>query len=387
MALQGKPSAAGRFVSTVWSFPDRDDAGSRSPYRWYGTLPVGLVEQLLELYTTPLSHVLDPFSGSGTVGITAARRGLQSTNLDVNPLAVLLARSRAHSAGPAALAGTWASVERTVNDDRFQRDASSRLARALELGELAYIAKWFSREVLERTWALVRAVSATDDRVVAATLLVHTAAAIRAVANVDPRCTHHLVTKIKPHVDPVAVVASAVRSDAREQCNLEEADFRQGDVRSLVPERAHDLVVAHPPYLGVIHYNQIHRLTTDLFSLAQSVDDPVGLRGLDWTFTELKAADMSTDNSDRYEHFLEQVADSLAKSTSVGGRVVVIIGDQRHKGLLRHPFTSYVRELEARGLALEENFIWVLQNNGGMHVLRRGHFIDHNYVMVFKRLP
>ena len=42
--------------------------------------------------------------------------------------------------------------------------------------------------------------------------------------------------------------------------------------------------------------------------------------------------------------------------------------------------------MEGNGFGLEENFIWLLQNNGGMHVLRRGNFIDHNYIAVFRRL-
>jgi hypothetical protein len=68
-----------------------------------------------------------------------------------------------------------------------------------------------------------------------------------------------------------------------------------------------------------------------------------------------------------------------------GGRAVVIMGDARHKGLLRHPFTRVVDLMESRKFDLEENFIWILQNNGGMHVLRRGHHIDHNYILVFRR--
>jgi hypothetical protein len=41
--------------------------------------------------------------------------------------------------------------------------------------------------------------------------------------------------------------------------------------------------------------------------------------------------------------------------------------------------------MENHGHLLEEVFIWVLQNNAGMHIQRKGNYIDHNYILVFHR--
>jgi hypothetical protein len=88
----------------------------------------------------------------------------------------------------------------------------------------------------------------------------------------------------------------------------------------------------------------------------------------------------------QYDAFLLQLATRLDTVMDEGGRAAVIMGDARHKSLLRHPFTRMIDLMESTKFALEENFIWILQNNGGMHVLRRGHHIDHNYILVFRRM-
>jgi len=392
MTLGGKTPSNGQYVSSVWTFPAQD-VGRQSPYRWYGTLPTGLVDRLLDLYAPPGSTVLDPFCGSGTTLLTCAHRGLEFAGMDVNPLAVLLSKVRLMPPGEEQLRDAWVTAKDTLTNPEFRRSSRRRLRQHLGGGFLAYSARWIHPEVLDQLWLAARAIAGVDDLRCQAALFIAFSGVVRDVANVDPRCTHHLVTKIKPLSDCVQRIDSMLASPwpGASAPGDRTADYgafvQQADVTSWTPAKSHDLVVVHPPYLGVIHYNLIHRLVTDLLHLVSISDAPVSLAGLEWEHAQIKLADMSTDNERRYDGFIRSLSDVLIKSTCVGGRAVVIIGDQRHRGMIRHPFTSYIRELEERGFALEESFIWVLQNNSGMHVLRRGHFIDHNYVLVFRRLP
>jgi len=393
VALGNKASATADFVSSVWSFPDQDPTRA-APYRWYGTLPTGLLDQLFDLYASAGSSFLDPFCGTGTSLLTAAGRGVHSLGMDVNPLAVLISQLQLSPPHAAELTGAWDTVARLAAEGASSRRSVTTLARHLRAGELQYTRRWIGERALARLWLVLQAIATADIGTAARRgLLVAFASIVRDVANVDPRCTHHLVTKLKPYVDCASLLDSRVPLLAG-QVGMKGAHFTgtetevvQGDFSSDPPASEYDFVLLHPPYLGVIHYNQIHRLATDLIDLVNRTT-PVDVLGqLSWDHSTIKSGDMSTDNSARYEDFVARVADSTVKVTAVGGRAVVIIGDQRNKSLLRHPFTSYIHAFEARGLALEENFIWVLQNNGGMHVLRRGHYIDHNYVLVFKRLP
>ncbi len=68
-------------------------AKSRSNlFPWRGQFSAQLVEALLRAYAVPGSVLLDPFMGSGTVLVEAARLGLPAYGCEVNPAAFLLGR-------------------------------------------------------------------------------------------------------------------------------------------------------------------------------------------------------------------------------------------------------------------------------------------------------
>ena len=69
------------------------EAKSRSnPFPWRGQFSPQLVESLLRAYAPAGATVLDPFMGSGTVLVEAARLGLAAYGCEINPAAFLLGR-------------------------------------------------------------------------------------------------------------------------------------------------------------------------------------------------------------------------------------------------------------------------------------------------------
>jgi len=373
------------FISSVWSFPG---SGGQQLYRWYGTLPRQLVERLLRLYAQkPKKSVLDPFMGMGTTLDVAAQLELSASGMDTNPLACLACEAK--------LFGT-PGLDRIVADmdDLVSRYMTSKRTTPSEefIEKYTYTSKWFRRDTLSAVLALLRHIGQVENERVQRLMFISAAQVIREVASVDPRCTHHLVTKRKAFIDPVpgwrklvvknggiVLPASVDRSKIR----IAQGSAVGPDIEGFRAEFA----LVHPPYLGVIHYNAIHRLATDLLDYISSTVKPISLRKYHFGHESLRSADMSTDNSERYVNFIAQIAEKMRTVVKPDGRCAVIIGDQRYKGHLRHPFTDFISEFEKRGFALEEHFIWLLENNGGLHVLRRGHFIDHNYVLVFHNLP
>lgn len=376
-------------LSSVWSF---DGRGGDQVYRWYGTLPRALVERLLGLYCPPGTRVLDPFVGLGATLDVAADAGLQAAGVDVNPLACLAAQVRLFTGATSSAAVPRARA--LVARQRLHSAPKGRAPWAAVLRDVKfdYARRWFRADSLDALLALLFAIADEEDAALARVHFVAAAQIIREVASVDPRCTHHLVTKQKPFIDPLPLwveqVARVVRAARPNAADPRHVVVRQASALECLGELPKaGFALIHPPYLGVINYHLIHRLATDLLGIVQQVCAPESLAGLDFGYERLRAADMSTDRTGTYQTSVERLADAIAGGTAPDARCAVIIGDQRHRGHLRHPFTDYIAAFEIRGFLLEENFIWLLQNNGGMHVLRRGHFIDHNYILVFKRMP
>jgi DNA modification methylase len=64
-----------------------------NPLPWKGQFSPQLIEVLLSKYAPNAQHILDPFLGSGTTLLEAATLGLEATGVELNPAAVVLART------------------------------------------------------------------------------------------------------------------------------------------------------------------------------------------------------------------------------------------------------------------------------------------------------
>lgn len=86
-----EPGANGkkRNRRTVWSIPTQAFKGAH-----FATFPVTLVEPCILAGTRPGDFVLDPFFGSGTVGLVAKRLGRKYVGIELNPEYVRLAVDR-----------------------------------------------------------------------------------------------------------------------------------------------------------------------------------------------------------------------------------------------------------------------------------------------------
>jgi DNA modification methylase len=95
--------------------------------------PVGLPQRLIDLYTYEHDLVLDPFMGSGSTLVAAARRNRRYVGYDLDATYVDIARLRVRDEGGAT--PVVDEVERAVNSDID--DADSFQARATKEGKAA----------------------------------------------------------------------------------------------------------------------------------------------------------------------------------------------------------------------------------------------------------
>lgn len=64
-----------------------------NPLPWKGQFSPQLIEVLVSKYAPNSQHILDPFLGSGTTLLEAGLLGLEATGVELNPAAVVLART------------------------------------------------------------------------------------------------------------------------------------------------------------------------------------------------------------------------------------------------------------------------------------------------------
>lgn len=62
-------------------------------HKYWSKKPLGIIRQYVEAYTASGEIVLDPFMGSGTGCIAAVQSGRRTMGIDINPAAVLIART------------------------------------------------------------------------------------------------------------------------------------------------------------------------------------------------------------------------------------------------------------------------------------------------------
>jgi DNA modification methylase len=124
----------------VWEIPPESATrvGHPAPF------PVELPMRLIDLYTYRGDLVLDPFAGSGTTAVAAARRGRHYAGYDLDPAYVRLAEERlAAETATSHGGGRWAGGgegppewEQAVAEGRSARDLAAAIIRAAGFSDL-----------------------------------------------------------------------------------------------------------------------------------------------------------------------------------------------------------------------------------------------------------
>jgi len=95
----------GRNRRTVWSIPTEPFPGAH-----FATFPPNLVEPCILIGTAPEDWVLDPFFGSGTVGVVCEQQRRRYVGIELNPQYVELAVERIRATERRLFTSDWAVV-------------------------------------------------------------------------------------------------------------------------------------------------------------------------------------------------------------------------------------------------------------------------------------
>jgi DNA modification methylase len=102
---------------------------------------------------------------------------------------------------------------------------------------------------------------------------------------------------------------------------------------------------------------------------------------------EIDSKDISTTSMKNYLLSMQQVFDEMERVTKPGKHIAIVIGDNRKNGNIQPTFAYFIQDATQRlGLELKDIFVWITKGKAGMNVARRGNYIDHNYILIFKKL-
>ena len=205
--------------------------------------------------------------GSGTIPVLAALRGHKASGFDVDPLALLIAR-------------TWG---RRLDGDLFVRTAESvaRAARAADESEVpaadpetrAFIDYWFDPLAQTRLSALAQAIGGVENELQGALwcafsrLIITKDAGASRARDVSHSRPHRV--RDEASFDPIQRFPVAARDVARRHHSLaatrprnEPLRLERADARELpLDDESVDVAMTSPPYLAAIDYLRGHRLS------------------------------------------------------------------------------------------------------------------------------
>jgi len=357
-----------KFISSIWDL--RQETLTPTPrihnyFRFLGKLPPLLVRKLINLYSNENDLILDNFAGSGTSLIEAKIANRRSIGIESNPLFYLLCKVK-----------TSGYVVNTTNFLSVIRARLSNKNRKL-LFNYPKGKKWFYIESLIDLQTILDEISRVKNEKERDFYKVALANIIKDASKIDPRCVNHIVIdKNKPKINVCQRFSSSVKELSRALMEFTQyktqSDVYLGDARRLdfLSDASIDLIISHPPYLGAIMYYNIYQLENDL---------------LGFDYKKIKESDISTYSLDKYMRNMKKVFDEMYRVLKPRKYACVIIGDTRRNGEIIPTFSHFIDYGKQIGFSLRDIFIWVIVAKAGMNVARRGNYIDHNYILVFRK--
>jgi SAM-dependent methyltransferase len=304
-------------------------------------------------------RVLDPMMGSGTVLAVARLRGHAALGIDIDPLAVLLARVWTTSVDTEAVEGKAREVLERAREDFVQLRCADAYPRRADPETRKFIRYWFDDYARRQLAALSKAIaSVRDDRVrdtlwcVFSRLIITKQAGASLAMDLSHSRPHKAfeTAPVKPFNKFLAatkhVLKNCIRHNQRRRGPATQVML--GDARSLPIESGTiDLVLTSPPYLNAIDYMRCSK-----FSLVW----------MDYTIKELSNIRTESVGTERGD---QEAAEQDDIRRIIGGLKLTPALRSRNNAILAH----YVKDIRsavseaARVLSSDGRAIYVVGEN------------------------
>ena len=296
-------------------------------FPWTGQFSPQLVEELLTTFGHQVEHLLDPFVGSGTSLIEAARLGHEAWGSDLNPAAVIMAKTyELVNVGVQERERAIEEVEDELHGLLNRYDGP--LFQATERNSLAQT----SRQGL--LLELQANVSSNIGRMLLSTLIVLC----------DLKQSDIPSETIKREWSRLSdIVLSLPLSDKPIVARL-------ADARALpLPQNSADMVITSPPYINVHNYHQQFRKSVE---------------AIGWNVLELAPSEIGSNRQNRGNRFLTVIQYSLdmalalqemTRITKPSGSLILVVGRESNVRGVAFRNGSLVASLAGEVLELESD--------------------------------
>jgi hypothetical protein len=308
-------------------------------------------------------RVLDPMMGSGTVLAVARARGHVAHGIDIDPLAVLLAKVWTTAVDVRKVEGKAIEVLEKAKKDFGCRRVGDAYPQTADSETRKFIRYWFDDYARRQLASLSEAIgSVRDDRVrdvlwCAFSRLIITKQSGASLAMDLSHSRPHRVFKHAP-VKPFNKFTDAVRHVLRNSIQHDQlgrgpaTKVSLGDARSLAIESGTiDLVLTSPPYLNAIDYMRCSKFT--LVWMGYSTRELTGIRtesvgtesgdqeardsqSIQRVISDLKLTPrLSSRDEAVLAHYISDMRAAVSEVTRVlspGGRAVYVVGENTVRG-------------------------------------------------------
>jgi SAM-dependent methyltransferase len=354
----------------------RSDHPLHSMSSYLGGFPPRVPRRLVERWVERRATVLDPFCGSGTTLLEAKLLGRRSIGIDLNPLAVALARAKLQPVRPQDITDRLtllASIFRGESEIDDVPDSLIPIFHRRTLAQLCYLRRTLDDDIAEDVFLRGCLLGIMHGKHRSDGTTAYLSVDMPNTFSMSPEYVRRFVERnslCQPPVDVFSKLRKRVswllRSSALPASP--HSDVLHGDagrLDELLPRlnvRSVGAIVTSPPYLGILRYGAFNWIRLWFLGYDQ------------YTIDHLL---QTTDSLDVYLSFMASFLTSAGRVLRPGGVAVLVIGDvvenwqhvplaeriwEEMRGLV--PFELVSLEVDAYDQAAKTTRVWGEERKG-----------------------
>jgi DNA modification methylase len=399
------------------SFKDMPRHPVHSFHRYFGKLIPGLPAFAIEKYTKVGDIVLDPFSGSGTTVVEAKEKNRIGIGVDLNPLAILVAKVKT----------TW--IDEIVLTEQLDLIISTMKnvdeIKNIEEPYVVNMDHWFRSEVKQELLKLKSIIGSLEDNDVRDFFLVTFSAFLRGVSNADPQHVFpgfsKRMRKLEAEGRKIDVMASFIRaakkrikqigliSKGNNTTILHTSSFTDANLEL---DYKVNLIVTNPPYISSIRYLETMKIEmgwlgflksqkeyleldksvigTERFYKAELQDlGTVGYAKIDEQISEVANLHPKMAKT-VYEYFLQmdKVFENASRLIIKGGHLVIKISDSKVRNQVIATHSHFIDICTRHHFALLHDLIDDFDPNSRSLLTSRNSYsgiMTFDHILIFQR--
>jgi site-specific DNA-methyltransferase (cytosine-N4-specific) len=259
--------------------------GTHGIHEYRGKFFPQLVRSLINIGKVPQEGLIaDPMCGSGTTAVEAILGGYRTLGLDMNPLSVMMARTKCAllSVNPTTLAGAYERLRNELMDSVGRKATKDAYLSSLATEDQSYLAGWFSQQVLQDLDQIAQTIKQFEAKAIREFMWLCLSNIIRSVSwqkDDDLRVRKEL--RLDAEIDPIKEFLEEIGRSVRSvlaflhqnigtkigTACISEGDAREADVAWKKRKGDVDAIITSPPYATALPYLDTDRLSLSYLGL------------------------------------------------------------------------------------------------------------------------